>query len=175
MTLSVALRLKPTGDDEDRLWDALGALDPLAQVTDVDGSIAPRDPTIVKLRRVLTAGAVAVLLVIGASLLVSIVEQLRERRRVLAVMSAFGTRASTLVGSVLWQTALPVLLGLVLAIGLGAALGAVLMKIVGLPIGFDWGSVALLAGAGVAVVAGVTCLTLPILLAQISPEALRAE
>jgi hypothetical protein len=174
-TLSVALRVRPVGDDEDRLWDALGGLDPLAQVTDADSSIAPRDLTIVKLRRVLTAGAVAVLLVIGASLLVSIVEQLRERRRVLAVMSAFGTRASTLVGSVLWQTALPVLMGLVLAIGLGAALGAVLMKIVGLPIGFDWGSVALLTGAGVAVVAGVTCLTLPILLAQISPEALRAE
>jgi hypothetical protein len=174
-TLSVALRVRPVGDDEDRLWDALGELDPLAQVTDIDGSIAPRDLTIVKLRRVLTAGAVAVLLVIGASLLVSIVEQLRERRRVLAVMSAFGTRASTLVGSVLLQTALPVLLGLVLAIGLGAALGAVLMKIVGLPIGFDWGSVALLAGAGVAVVAGVTGLTLPILLQQIRPEALRAE
>jgi hypothetical protein len=174
-TLSVALRVRPVGDDEDRLWDALGELDPLAQVTDVDGSIAPRDLTIVKLSRVLTAGAVAVLLVIGASLLVSIVEQLRERRRILAVMSAFGTRASTLVGSILWQTALPVLLGLVLAIGLGAALGAVLMKIVGLPIGFDWGSVALLAGAGVAVVAGVTGLTLPILLKQISPEALRAE
>ncbi|HEX3615071.1 MAG TPA: FtsX-like permease family protein [Solirubrobacteraceae bacterium] len=173
--LSVALRVSSAGSDEDQLWDALGELDPLAQVTMVDSAIAPRDLTIVKLRRVLTAGAVAVLLVIGASLLVSVVEQLRERRRVLAVMSAFGTRASTLVWSVLWQTALPVLFGLVLAIGLGAALGAVLMKIVGLPIGFDWGSVVLLAGAGVAVVAGVTGLTLPILLKQIGPDALRAE
>jgi hypothetical protein len=173
--LSVALRVSSAGDDEDRLWDAVGELDPLAHVTLVDAGIAPRDATLVKLRRVLTAGAVAVLLVIGASLLVSVVEQLRERRRVLAVMSAFGTRASTLVWSVLWQTALPVLLGLMLAIGLGAALGAVLMKIAGLPIAFDWGSVVLLAGAGVAVVAAVTGLTLPILLKQIGPEALRAE
>jgi hypothetical protein len=173
--LSVMLRVSPSGDDEDQLWDVLGELDPLAQVNMIDAAIAPRDLTIVKLRRVLTAGAIAVLLVIGASLLVSVVEQLRERRRVLAVMAAFGTRASTLVWSVLLQTALPVLLGLVLAIALGAALGAVLMKIVGLPIGFDWGSIALLAGAGVAVVAGVTGLTLPILLKQISPDVLRAE
>jgi predicted lysophospholipase L1 biosynthesis ABC-type transport system permease subunit len=128
--------------------------------------------TIEKLRRVLIAGAVAVLLVIGASLLVSVAEQLRERRRVLAVMSAFGTRGSTLACSVLWQTALPVLLGLVLAIVIGAALGAVLMEIAGLPVSFDWGSIALLAGAGLAVVTGVTALTLPILQRQISPEAL---
>jgi hypothetical protein len=118
---------------------------------------------------------VAVLLVIGASLLVSVIEQLRERRRVLAVMAAFGTRASTLAYSVLWQTALPVLLGLALAIALGAALGALLMDIAGLPIGFDWGSIALLAGAGVGIVTAVTALTLPILVKQISPEALRAE
>ena len=124
----------------------------------------------------LTAGAVAVLLVIGASLLVSVAEQLRERRRVLAVMAAFGTRGLTLACSVLWQTALPVVLGLTLAIVLGAALGAVLMAIAGLPIGFDWGSVALLAGAGTRRGGlGVTALTLPILQRQISPEALRAE
>jgi ABC-type antimicrobial peptide transport system permease subunit len=174
-TLSAMVRTRASGNDEDRLWDTVTAIDPLAQITAVDGSIAPRDLTIEKLRRVLTAGAVAVLLVIGASLLVSVIEQLRERRRILAVMAAFGTRASTLAYSVLWQTALPVLLGLALAIALGAALGAVLMDIAGLPISFDWGSVALLAGAGVAVVAAVTALTMPILLKQISPEALRAE
>ena len=49
------------------------------------------------------------------------------------------------------------------------------MAIVRLPISFDWGAVALLAGAGLGVVAVVTVLTLPILHRQISPEALRAE
>ncbi len=159
----------------DHLSDAVASVDPLAQVMPMTAALSPRDLTIDKLRRVLTAGAVAVLLVIGASLLVSVAEQLRERRRVLAVMAAFGTRGSTLAYSVLWQTALPIVLGLALAIVLGAALGAVLMAIAGLPIGFDWGSVALLAGAGLAVVVGVTGLTLPILQRQISPEALRAE
>jgi hypothetical protein len=175
-TLSATAWLNP--DDPvalDHVSDAVASIDPLAEVTPMTAAVSPRDLTIDKLRRVLTAGAVAVLLVIGASLLVSVAEQLRERRRVLAVMAAFGTRGSTLACSVLWQTALPVVLGLTLAIVLGAALGAVLMAIAGLPIGFDWGSVALLAGAGLAVVAGVTGLTLPILQRQTSPEALRAE
>jgi len=174
-TLAAIVRLSTAAGADDRLRDAVARIDPLAEVTDVSASKSPRDLMIAKLRRILTAGAVAVLLVIGASLLVSVVEQLRERRRVLAVMAAFGTRTSTLAASLLWQTALPVLLGLTLAILLGAALGAVLMEIAGLPVGFDWGSVALLAGAGVAVVAAVTGLTLPILLRQIGPEALRAE
>lgn len=174
-TVEAIVRLSNAPGADDRLRDALAKIDPLAVVTDVTVSLSPRDLTIAKLLRILTAGAVAVLLVIGASLLVSVVEQLRERRRVLAVMAAFGTRASTLAYSVLWQTALPVLLGVTLAIAIGAALGAVLMAIVGLPISFDWGAVALLAGAGIAVVAAVTGLTLPILLKQISPEALRAE
>jgi hypothetical protein len=156
------------------LRDAVARIDPLAQVTTaVD--VSSRIRTLTNLRRVLTAGAAAVLLVIGASLLVSVAEQLRERRRVLAVMAAFGTRGSTLAGSVLWQTALPIALGLALAIVIGAALGAVLMKIVNLPISFDWGSIALLTGAGLAVVVAVTGLTLPILRRQIGAEALRAE
>jgi hypothetical protein len=172
-TLSAMVRLRtPSFTSEDHLSDAIASIDPLAQVA-VMG--AARDSTIDKLRRVLTAGAVAVLLVIGASLLVSVAEQLRERRRVLAVMAAFGTRGSTLAYSVLWQTALPVVLGLTLAIILGAALGAVLMTILSLPVSFDWGSIGLLTGAGLVVVLGVTALTLPILSKQLSPEALRAE
>ena len=157
-----------------RFRDVAAAIDPLTQVSAVSDA-SSRTLTLNKLQRVLTGGAVAVLLVIGASLLVSVAEQLRERRRVLAVMAAFGTRGSTLAGSVLWQTALPVMLGLVLAIVLGAALGAVLMQIVHLPVSFDWGSIALLAAAGFAVVVSVTGLTLPILGRQINPDGLRAE
>lgn len=169
------VRISRAGGADDRLRDAIARIDPLALVSDVSANLSPRDLMIAKLRRILTAGAIAVLLVIGASLLVSVVEQLRERRRILAVMAAFGTRASTLAYSVLWQTALPIVLGMGLAIVLGAALGAILMAIVGLPLSFDWASVALLVGSGIGVVAVVTGLTLPILLRQLSPEALRAE
>ncbi len=176
-TLSTSASLEPTASDAvDHFSDAVANIDPLAQVNVVSADlISPRNLLIDKLRRILTAGAVAVLLVIGASLLVSVAEQLRERRRVLAVMSALGTRGSTLAYSVLWQTALPVVLGMTLAIFLGAALGAVLMSIAGLPVSFDWGAIAVLAGAGVAVVASVTAATLPILRRQTGPGALRAE
>jgi hypothetical protein len=173
--VSVTARVAGSGDAEDRFRDAVATIDPLAREIDLSTEVSQRELVLSNLERILDAGAIAVLLVIGASLLVSVVEQLRERRRVFAVMAAFGTRASTLACSVLWQTALPVMFGLVLATLLGAALGAVLMKIASLPISFDWGSIALLAGAGVGVVAAVTALTLPILVHQIDPEALRAE
>ena len=44
-------------------------------------------------------------------------------------MSAFGTRGSTLAYSVLWQTAVPVVLGLILAIALVASLFALVFVI----------------------------------------------
>ncbi|MFD5181477.1 FtsX-like permease family protein [Streptomyces sp. NPDC058372] len=56
--------------------------------------------------------------------LVSMIEQLRERRRVLAALAAFGTRRRTPAWSVLWRTAIPVTLGIALAVGGGLGLGA---------------------------------------------------
>jgi hypothetical protein len=40
--------------------------------------------------------AVVILLLIGASLLITVLEQLRDRRRLLAILVAFGTRRSTI-------------------------------------------------------------------------------
>ena len=62
------------------------------------------------------AGATIVMALIGFSLLLTALEQLRERRRLLAVLVAFGTRRSTLSWSLLWQSAVPVALGLVVAL-----------------------------------------------------------
>ncbi|MGC9667288.1 FtsX-like permease family protein [Planosporangium sp. 12N6] len=126
-------------------------------------------------RRGLLAGLVVTLLLIGASLLVSMLEQLQERRRLLAVLVAFGTRRATLGWSVLWQTTVPVLLGLGLAVVTGGGLGAVLLAMVGEPVRFDWPSMAGIAGAGAAVVLLVTALTLPALWRLMRPEALRTE
>ena len=58
-------------------------------------------------------GASIVIGLIGLSLLLTALEQVRERRHLLAVLVAFGTRRSTLGWSVLWQSAVPVALGLV--------------------------------------------------------------
>ncbi|MEU9081002.1 FtsX-like permease family protein [Streptomyces sp. NPDC048357] len=120
-------------------------------------------------------GAIAVLALIGGSLLVSQVEQLRERRRLLSSLVAFGTKRSTLSLSVLWQTAVPIVLGLVLAAGAGVGLGAVLMSMAATPVRIDWASVLGMTAAGAGVVVVVTLLSLPPLLRLMRPDGLRTE
>ncbi|MFE9447057.1 ABC transporter permease [Streptomyces sp. NPDC006739] len=127
------------------------------------------------IRTGLFVGAVCVLALIGASLLVSQLEQLRERRKLLSALVAFGTRRRTLSLSVLWQTAIPIALGLVLASAVGLALGAVLLKMVGAPMGVDWPGVLAMTGIGAAIVLAVTALSLPPLLRMMRPEGLRTE
>jgi predicted lysophospholipase L1 biosynthesis ABC-type transport system permease subunit len=158
----------------DRVRDAAAALDPLAQVQPLAGG-GGLGGSLAKIRAALTAGAFAVLLMIGASLLLATAEQVRERRGVLSVLSAFGARRSTIARSVMWQSAIPVAIGIALAIAIGSALGTLLMRIVGLRIAYDWGAVASMAGAGALVIALVTGLTLPLVARQMSPDALRVE
>jgi predicted lysophospholipase L1 biosynthesis ABC-type transport system permease subunit len=134
-----------------------------------------RDRRFATLRRAVLAGAVATLLLVGASLLVSLLEQVRERRRLLATLAAFGTRRATLGWSVLWQAAVPVALGLALALAAGLGLGALLLDIVDEPRAFDWGAVAALSGAGAAVVLAVTALSLPPLWRVMRADGLRTE
>ncbi|MCX5612486.1 ABC transporter permease [Streptomyces sp. NBC_00047] len=120
-------------------------------------------------------GATAVLILIGSSLLVSQLEQLRERKKLLSALVAFGTKRSTLSLSVLWQTALPVGLGLGLAAVFGVGLGAVLMRMAAAPVRIDWLSVAGMTGVAAGVVAVVTVLSLPPLLRLMRPDGLRTE
>jgi hypothetical protein len=127
------------------------------------------------IRTGLFVGAACVLALIGASLLVSQLEQLRERRKLLSSLVAFGTRRRTLGLSVLWQTALPIALGLLLASAVGLALGAVLLRMSGASVGVDWASVLSMAGFGALVVLGVTLLSLPPLLRLMRPDGLRTE
>ncbi|HEX5569464.1 MAG TPA: FtsX-like permease family protein [Streptomyces sp.] len=127
------------------------------------------------IQRALYAGSAALLLLIGASMVVSTLEQLRERRRLLSVLVAFGTRRTTLSWSVLWQTALPVLLGLLLAAAGGVGLGATLMAVASVPVRVDWWGLAGMAGAGGAVILLVTALSLPPLWRMMRPDGLRTE
>ncbi|MEU3526931.1 FtsX-like permease family protein [Streptomyces sp. NPDC038707] len=127
------------------------------------------------LRTGLFLGALCVLLLIGASLLVSQLEQLRDRRKLLSSLVAFGTRRRTLGLSVLWQTAVPIALGLLLASAVGLTLGSVLLKMTATAVTVDWASVLSMAGAGAGVVLVVTLLSLPPLLRMMRPEGLRTE
>ncbi|MFE5031555.1 ABC transporter permease [Streptomyces sp. NPDC056683] len=127
------------------------------------------------IRTGLFVGAAAVLALIGASLLVGQVEQLRERKKLLSALVAFGTRRRTLSLSVLWQTAIPVGLGLLLAGVVGLTLGSVLLKMVGSTVRVDWPGVLAMTGFGAVVVLAVTLLSMPPLLRLMRPDGLRTE
>ncbi|MFE1287493.1 ABC transporter permease [Streptomyces sp. NPDC058751] len=127
------------------------------------------------IRTGLFVGAACVLALIGASLLVSQLEQLRERKKLLSALVAFGTRRRTLSMSVLWQTAIPIALGLALASVVGLTLGTVLLKMTGTPVSVDWASVLSMTGVGAGVVLLVTLLSLPPLIRLMRPDGLRTE
>ncbi|WP_055528493.1 ABC transporter permease [Streptomyces graminilatus] len=170
----VYLRLDPSvPDSRDYVRNAVARIDPLAQTY---GWVATQeDSKYSSIRTGLFIGSAFVLALIGASLLVSQLEQLRERRKLLSALVAFGTRRRTLSLSVLWQTALPVGLGLVLATTVGVTLGVVLLKMAGTAVAMDWASVLTMTGVGAAVVGAVTLLSLPPLLRMMRPTGLRTE
>lgn len=148
-------------------------LDPLADVYALTAST--RSLQFQSIRTGLFVGATCVLLLIGTSLLVSQLEQLRERKKLLSSLVAFGTRRRTLSLSVLWQTAIPIALGLLLASAVGLTLGAVLLRMTNTPIIVDWTSVLSMAGIGAGIVLAVTLLSLPPLLRLMRPDGLRTE
>lgn len=164
---------KSVPDAQEHIRNTAARIDPLADA--VLWSATERSKQFDSIRTGTFAGAICVLALIGASLLVSQLEQLRERRKLLSSLVAFGTRRRTLSLSVLWQTAIPIALGLLLATAVGLTLGAVLLKMVGVSLGVDWSSVLSMTAAGAAVVLTVTALSLPPLIRMMRPEGLRTE
>jgi predicted lysophospholipase L1 biosynthesis ABC-type transport system permease subunit len=153
--------------------NAAAALDPRLQIQELQRTRT--DGQFAQLRRAMLIGASIVIGLIGLSLLLTALEQLRERRRLLAVLVAFGTRRSTLSWSLLWQSAVPVALGIGIAVLTGIALGAVLLRILGSTVQVAWTDVAAMAGVGAAVVLLVTAASLPVLWRTMRPEGLRTE
>ncbi|MFY1693487.1 FtsX-like permease family protein [Plantactinospora sp. WMMB782] len=171
---TVYLTMHPSNPDTIELVrNAAAGIAPTAQVQRLRAT--EETNRFAQIRRGLYLGVVVTLLLLGASLLVGILEQLRERRRTLAVLVAFGTRRGTLGASVLWQTAVPVLLGLGLAIVLGTALGAILLRIVNQTVRLDWPSIGTMSGIAAAVVLLVTGASLPVLWRLLRPTGLRTE
>ncbi|MFJ5301668.1 ABC transporter permease [Streptomyces sp. NPDC088350] len=170
----VFVSLDPSvADAGDYVRNTTARMDPLADVfmlTSTRQSLQFRS-----IRTGLFVGATCVLFLIGASLLVSQLEQLRERKKLLSALVAFGTRRRTLSLSVLWQTAIPIGLGVALATVVGLTLGAVLLKMTATSVRIDWSSVLAMSGIGAAVVLAVTLLSLPPLLRMMRPDGLRTE
>jgi hypothetical protein len=168
------LRLDPTDPDAvERVRNTAAGLDLLASILPLNG--VTEDSRFTDVRRGLSAGAVVTLLLIGVSMLVGVLEQLRERRRLLAMLVAVGTRRHTLSWSVLGQTGAPVLVGLVLAVLFGLGLGAALLRMVGAPVVVSWPVIGLGVGLGITVVLLVTAASLPVLWRLTRPDGLRAE
>ncbi|GAA4568444.1 ABC transporter permease [Planotetraspora kaengkrachanensis] len=160
-------------DAMERVRNVVAQLDPVGTVATLAASetVGRFDG----IRRGLYVGVVVTLLLIGASMLVGTVEQLRDRRRMLAMLVAVGTRRSALSWSVFWQTFIPVMIGLALAVVFGLGLGVALLRMVSVPVSIDWATVAISAGIGAAVVLLVTALSLPTLWRLTRPEGLRVE
>jgi hypothetical protein len=160
-------------DTLERARNTAAAVHPLALAmtwTDTE-----RSDRFTAIRTGLFVGAACVLALIGASLLVSQLEQLRERKKLLSALVAFGTRRRTLGLSVLWQTAIPIALGLLLASAVGLTLGAVLLRMTGTAVRIDWPSVLSMTGVAAAVVLVVTLFSLPPLFRLMRPDGLRTE
>ncbi|WP_058046028.1 FtsX-like permease family protein [Streptomyces roseifaciens] len=171
---TVLARVDP-GDRDDaieRFRNTAAAIDPGMRVWRMGGVV--KEDHFAAVEAGLTTGGVGVLVLVGLSLLVATVEQLRERRRALSVLVACGTDRSTLAWSVLWQTAIPVAVGLVLATAGGLGLGRLMLALVHERVR-DWFAFVPLAGAGAAVIVAVTLLALPTLWRLTRPESIRTE
>ncbi|MFD7507144.1 FtsX-like permease family protein [Streptomyces sp. NPDC059850] len=168
------MRMDPNVPDANEyVRNASRAIDPAMDVVQLSG--VSQSNEFQTIRNVLYIGATATLLLIGASMIVTTLEQLRDRKRLLSVLVAFGTRRSTLSWSILWQTAIPVVLGLALSVAGGLALGTLLLKMVGEKLAVDWAGLAMMTGIGAGVIVLVTLASLPPLWRMMRPEGLRTE
>ncbi|WP_158846954.1 ABC transporter permease [Saccharothrix deserti] len=140
-----------------------------------EADVSQRVEQFQSIRQGLLAGSLITLLLAGASLLVLALEQVRERRRPLAVLAASGVPRGALGRSLLWQNAVPLLLALVVAVGVGGALAVLLLRIMSQPIVLDWPGIAVLSGAAAFMVVVVTVLSLPSLRRATGALGLRSE
>ncbi|GAB3877990.1 FtsX-like permease family protein [Kibdelosporangium lantanae] len=177
----VSVYVNGTGTEQelsDRVAVAVSPLAWLAEVRQADFTKEIRDSTdalVAEFRAALLAASVFVLMVAALSLLILSVEQITERRRALAALSAAGVPLGVLARSSLWQTGLPVLIGIVLAVGAGLGLSAPVLHSARLTLDIDPGIILGLAGAALAAVLLVTGATLPLLRQVTRVESLRAE
>ncbi len=162
-----------TPDVVAHLQTAVAQVDPTAVLIVNDPEAT--SSMVTSIRQGLLLGTVALLAVVGASLLVNTAEQLRERRRPLAVLAAFGVRRRILGLSVLFQVAVPVAIGLSLAVVVGSGLAVILQAGADLPVSVDWAGIGFTAGGAAAVVLLATATLLPLLGRVTRPAGLQGD
>lgn len=129
----------------------------------------------VDIRNGFLIGSLFTLMLAGVGLLVLALEQVRERRRPLALLAASGVPRAVLARSLLWQTAVPVGVGMAAAVVTGIGLAQLVLRLDYAPPMVDWPGVALFVGVAVALVLVVTAATLPTLRGVTRLSALRTE
>lgn len=129
----------------------------------------------VTIRNTLYAAAIFTLFVACVSLLVLAVEHIRERRRPLAVLAASGVPTGVLARSLLWQVALPIVLGVAVAVVTGLGLAAIVLNLTEETLTLDWSGVALMCAGATAMTLLVSALTLPFLSRATRLNTLRTE
>jgi predicted lysophospholipase L1 biosynthesis ABC-type transport system permease subunit len=127
------------------------------------------------IRAGLLAASVFTLLLAGVSLLVLGLEQLRERRRTIAMLAATGVPLRVLARSVVWQNAIPLLLGIVTAVAAGIGVAALGARLAHGEVTVDWPAVGVLSAAAAALVLLVTVVTLPSLRGAARLASMRTE
>jgi predicted lysophospholipase L1 biosynthesis ABC-type transport system permease subunit len=164
-------------DATDQMANGLADLTWQVNVNSINAgdTLSASQKSFLTIRSVLLAGSLCTLLLAGVSMLVLALEQVRERRRPLAVLAAAGVPRSTLARSLLWQTAVPMVLAVVVAVGTGIGLTALVIRTTSLRFQMDWSTVGVFAGATLVLVFLVTALTLPALRSAMRLSALRTE
>ncbi|MET1072108.1 MAG: FtsX-like permease family protein, partial [Umezawaea sp.] len=126
-------------------------------------------------RRMMLLGTLVTLLLAGASLLVLALEQVRARRRPLAVLAAGGVPRRTVLWSLLWRNTVPLLIAVVVAVVTGSGLGLLLLRSRAVPLALDVGGIGVLSAVAVGMVLLVTLCTLPAVRRATGATGLRAE
>jgi FtsX-like permease family protein len=127
------------------------------------------------IRKGLLAGALVTLLLAGASMVLTALEQVAERRRPLAVLAAVGAPRTVLTRSVLWQNLLPMAVALPFALATGLVMARLLLRLINRRPEVDWAAVGTLTGAAAVLVLVTTALTLPAVRQASRPSELRFE
>jgi hypothetical protein len=131
--------------------------------------------TYAPIRTALLLGCLVTLALCALSMLVIALEQLRERKRPLAILAALGVPRSVMARSMVWQAAIPLAFALVVAALTGLGLGGALLWLVEHPAALDRSWTITLCAAATAAVLAVTVLTLPALWRMTEVEGLRTE
>jgi predicted lysophospholipase L1 biosynthesis ABC-type transport system permease subunit len=112
----------------------------------------------------------------GCTLAVSVVAGLNDRRRPFALLRLTGARLATLRRAVVLESAVPLLVGAVVAIGIGFLAAALFLRSqLGYALSPPGGAYYVVVGAGLVAAMAVLVSTLPVLRRITDPESARFE